>query len=76
MVLTVTVLSYLASMLTSKRSGLFCDVVMNNLANIYLFKANKRNTGKGCEICSKLTIKIGILKEKSQKNQKDKEPVT
>ena len=25
-------------------------------ANIYLFKANNRNTGKKCEICSKLTI--------------------
>ena len=26
-------------------------------ANIYLFKFNKRNTRKRCEICSKLTIK-------------------
>ena len=26
--------------------------------NIYLFKANNRNTRKRCEICSKLTIKI------------------
>ena len=26
-------------------------------ANIYLFKFNKRNTGKRCEICSKLTTK-------------------
>ena len=26
-------------------------------ANIYLFKVNNRNTGKRCEICSKLTIK-------------------
>ena len=26
-------------------------------ANIYLFKVNKRNTRKRCEICSKLTIK-------------------
>ena len=25
--------------------------------NIYLFKVNKRNTRKRCEICSKLTIK-------------------
>ena len=24
---------------------------------IYLFKVNNRNTGKKCEICSKLTIK-------------------
>ena len=30
----------------------------NNLANIYLFKVNNRNTRKRCEICSKLTIKI------------------
>ena len=27
-----------------------------NPANIYLFKVNYRNTGKRCEICSKLTI--------------------
>ena len=27
------------------------------LANIYLFKANDRNIGKRCEVCSKLTIK-------------------
>ena len=26
-------------------------------ANIYLFKVNNRNTRKGCETCSKLTIK-------------------
>ena len=26
-------------------------------ANIYLFKVNNRNSRKGCEICSKLTIK-------------------
>ena len=26
-------------------------------ANIYLFKVNKRNTRKRCEICSELTIK-------------------
>ena len=26
-------------------------------ANFYLFKVNKRNTRKSCEICSKLTIK-------------------
>ena len=25
--------------------------------NIYLFKVNNRDTRKGCEICSKLTIK-------------------
>ena len=28
-----------------------------NTANIYLFKVNKRNSRKRCEICSKLTIK-------------------
>ena len=28
-----------------------------NLANVYLFKVNKRNTRKRCEICSKSTIK-------------------
>ena len=26
-------------------------------ANIYLFKVKKRNTRKGCVLCSKLTIK-------------------
>ena len=26
-------------------------------ANIYILKVSKRNTRKGCEICSKLTIK-------------------
>ena len=26
--------------------------------NIYLFKANNRNTRKRCEICSKLTMEI------------------
>ena len=30
-------------------------------ANIYLFKVNNRNTGKRCEICSKLTIKTPLL---------------
>ena len=29
----------------------------NNPVNIYLFKVNNRNPRKGCEICSKLTIK-------------------
>ena len=29
-----------------------------NLPKVYLFKVNKINTEKGCEICSKLTIKI------------------
>ena len=29
-----------------------------NPANIYLFNINNRNTRKGCEKCSKLTIKI------------------
>ena len=28
-----------------------------NPANIYLFNVKNRNTRKGCEICSKLTIK-------------------
>ena len=28
-----------------------------NPANIYLFKVINRNTGKRCELCSKLTIK-------------------
>ena len=27
------------------------------LLKIYLFKVNNKNTRKGCEICSKLTIK-------------------
>ena len=29
----------------------------SNIANIYLFKVNNRNSRKKCEICSKLTIK-------------------
>ena len=29
----------------------------SNLANIYLFNVNNRNTRKRCEICSKLTTK-------------------
>ena len=45
-------------MLTSKSGARFCDVVMNNPANVYLFKVNNRNTRKRCEIGSKLTIKI------------------
>ena len=32
--------------------------VKENPANIYLLKVNERNTRKGGEICSKLTIKI------------------
>ena len=30
--------------------------VRHNPVNIYLFKVNKRNARKRCEICSKLTI--------------------
>ena len=45
-------------MLTSKSGARFCNVVMNNPANVYLFKVNNRNTRKRCEIGSKLTIKI------------------
>ena len=30
--------------------------INSNPVNIYLFKANHRNTREGCEICSKLTI--------------------
>ena len=32
-------------------------MVLDNPANIYLFKVNNKNTRKWCEICSKLTIK-------------------
>ena len=32
-----------------------------DLANNYLFKVNNRNTGKRCEICSKLTITLLTL---------------
>ena len=35
----------------------FVVYILINLANIYLFKVNNRNTRKRCEICSKLTIK-------------------
>ena len=33
------------------------NVFRKNMANIYLFKLNNRNTRKRCEICSKLPIK-------------------
>ena len=33
------------------------DFKTNNPGNMYLFKGNKRNTIKRCEICSKLTTK-------------------
>ena len=29
---------------------------VTNSANIYLFKVNKRNTTKSCEVCSKFEI--------------------
>ena len=46
------------SMLTINCSMLTSDVVViKSPSNIYLFKVNKRITGKRCEICSKLTIK-------------------
>ena len=32
-------------------------------ANIYLFKANNRNTRKRSEICSKLSIKIPVRRK-------------
>ena len=33
------------------------SVIMEDTANIYLFKVNNGNTKKSCEICCKLTIK-------------------
>ena len=36
-------------------------VSRNNLADIYLFKVNNRNTRKRCEIGSKLTIKTPLM---------------
>ena len=33
------------------------DVIFHIPANIYMFKVNNGNTGKSCEIYSKLTIK-------------------
>ena len=41
---------------TLDRSGL----IVNNPANIYLFKVNNKNTRERCEICSKLTIKTPV----------------
>ena len=38
-----------------------CD--FNNLASIYMFKVNNRNTRNRCEICSKLTIKTLALND-------------
>ena len=35
----------------------FAKLVTHFPCNIYLFKVNKRNTKKMCEICVKLTIK-------------------
>ena len=32
-------------------------IKIKNEANIYLFKANNKNTRKSCKICSKFTIK-------------------
>ena len=40
----------------------------NFLTNIYLFKVNNRNTGKRCEICSKLTIKGAYFNVRKMKN--------
>ena len=37
-------------------------------AGIYLLKVNNRNTRTSCEVCSKLTIKIRILKCRSSIN--------
>ena len=34
------------------------DFAITYPANIYLFKVNNRNTKKGCETCSRVTIKI------------------
>ena len=38
-------------------TALMMTITTTTAANIYLFKINKRNTRKRCEICSKLTIK-------------------
>ena len=35
---------------------------INDTINIYLFKVNNRNTRKGSEICSKLTLKTPELR--------------
>ena len=35
---------------------LFNNILMNNPANVYLFKVSNRSTRKRCDICSKLTI--------------------
>ena len=44
---------------TSKKERLIQSYSFRQfLENIYLFKANNRNTRKRCEICSKWTIKL------------------
>ena len=35
-----------------------CKDILPNPENVYLFKVNNRNTRKGFDICSKLTIEI------------------
>ena len=51
MLLTVVLL------LTIQISVFFYQQYLSNPANIYLFKLNKRNTGKWYESCPKLTVK-------------------
>ena len=53
----ILIMTYKYSPLDCLKTTLDTLLAQYNPANIYLFKANNRNTRKGCEICSKLTIK-------------------
>ena len=59
MILTVASLKAALTVVIQRESyyGNIEYIQQINPANIYLFKANNRNTRKRCEICSKLTIK-------------------
>ena len=39
------------------------DISSSHAAGIYLLKVKNRNTGRRCEVCSKLTIKISELRQ-------------
>ena len=45
-------------LVTFKKSNFSFNFASSNPAGNYMFKADNRNTRTGCEICSKLTLKI------------------
>ena len=46
-----------SSFLNKKTDIVFRILIQNFLADFYLFKVNKKDTRKTCQICSKLTMK-------------------